>query len=281
MNNRELIHHWAHQTKSAEEGGNVSYAGRDLYSYRACIGRILPNGAVALSNRRYSNTTSKHQSLARSATSHMTTYLVAYPDSVSDSLNSAKAEIKSLTERAAKARSKASQYLGEALTVADHFNRFAAACGSSERVVFDPGMDLETLRKQIKEEERAAAKKLEERRQAKLIENAQKIIQWKAGEDVYVPREIMALRIKDGNVQTSLGASFPVDHAKKVWVLIQRAVRTGKMFVPDPEKSVYLGVYKLTKIREDGTLIAGCHTVPYSESKEIAEKLELRLDPQA
>jgi hypothetical protein len=281
MNNRELIHHWAHQTKSRELCSNVSYVGRDLFSYRACIGRILPNGAAAVSNHHYSNTTTKHQSLARSATSHMTTYLVAYPDSVSDSLNSAKAEIKSLTERAAKARSKASQYLGEALKVANQFNGFAAACGASERIVFDPGMDLAELRKQIQEQERAAAKKLKERRAAKLIEDIQKIAAWKAGEDVYPPRDIMALRIKDGNVQTSLGASFPVDHAKRVWVLIQRAVRTGKMFVPDPEKSVYLGVYKLTKIREDGTVLAGCHTVPYSESKEIAEKLELTDDPKA
>lgn len=273
MNNHELIHHWAHQTKSRGLCGNVSYVGRDLFSYRACIGRILPNGAAAVSNHHYSNTTTKHQSLARGATSHLTVFLVAYPYSVSSSLAEAKLEIEFLTKRAAKAKSKASQYLGEALTVANHFNGFAAACGASERVVFDPGIDLAELRKKIQEQEKEEARKAKERRAAKLIEDIQKIAAWKAGEDVYVPREIMSLRIKDGNVQTSQGASFPVGHAKKVWVLIQRAVRTGKMFVPDPEKSVHLGVYKLTKIREDGTVLAGCHTVPYSESKEIAEKL--------
>jgi hypothetical protein len=277
MNNLELIHHWAHQTKSAEECGNVSYAGRDLFSYAACIGRLLPNGAVAVSNHRYSNTTSKHQTLARGATSYMPCFLVAYPASVSDSLVEARLEIDSLTERAAKAKSKASQYLGKALEIANHLNGFAAACGSSERVVFDPRVDLAALRQQIQEREKEQARKLEGRRQAKLIEKASEIAAWKAGEAVYVSRDVMVLRIKDGNVQTSQGASFPVDHARKVWVLIQRAVRTGKMFVPDPEKSVPLGVYKLTKILGDGTLIAGCHTVPYSESKGIAEKLKLEI----
>lgn len=74
MNRREITHLWAHGRKAKGKAGNVRFEGSDLYSYSTIIGRIYarpsdPNapGLVALNARRYSSSTSGHQSAASGA----------------------------------------------------------------------------------------------------------------------------------------------------------------------------------------------------------------------
>jgi hypothetical protein len=70
-----VIHRWAQQNKAHGKCGNVRFDGQRLFSYWAEIGRFYPNETktkqriVVLSQKKYSHTTSGHQSCAWSATS--------------------------------------------------------------------------------------------------------------------------------------------------------------------------------------------------------------------
>ena len=63
-NTDEVMHYWANRVQDEGRAGNVSFDGAELFSYRACIGRRL-GSAVVLSNRKWSVTTSSHQTSLR------------------------------------------------------------------------------------------------------------------------------------------------------------------------------------------------------------------------
>jgi len=69
-NTREVFHYFANKVQSEGRCGNVSFNGRLAYSYRAVIGKHFPDG-IALSDARYSVTTSSHQSGLGYACQHL------------------------------------------------------------------------------------------------------------------------------------------------------------------------------------------------------------------
>lgn len=96
MNNREVCHLWANQSRPAASGSNLFFDGPTLYSYgrHFPVASIVPHPvtgrAIALFNReRYSNSTSKHQSYAHSAASHLTCHFVCQRDVTTKPRNAA------------------------------------------------------------------------------------------------------------------------------------------------------------------------------------------------
>ena len=57
---------------------HVNYDGSKLFSYGTVIAQKLPNGAIVLNSTKYSVTTSKHQSHARSVISRFASTLKTY-----------------------------------------------------------------------------------------------------------------------------------------------------------------------------------------------------------
>lgn len=84
------------------------------------------------------------------------------------------------------------------------------------------------------------------------------------------------LRINGEQIETSLGARVPVAAAPMVWHLVKRAVKNGG-YTPDRAglSRLRIGDYPLDGIDADGTLHAGCHTIPYSELQLMADALGL------
>lgn len=79
LNSSDVAHRWANQVPDKRgnlraTASNVSYDGAFLYSYSAIIGIRLDYAGhlplILLNDKRYSNTTSKHQSWARGAAGH-------------------------------------------------------------------------------------------------------------------------------------------------------------------------------------------------------------------
>lgn len=60
-NHDEVFLAWAQQSAPKGKCGSVSFEGRKLYSYRACIAELFESGECIISSTKYSNTTSKHQ----------------------------------------------------------------------------------------------------------------------------------------------------------------------------------------------------------------------------
>lgn len=274
-NTNEVCHYWANKVQSSGRASSVSFNGRDLLSYSATIARHFPEG-VAFSTRSWSQTTSGHISDARLAASHLKQVEVYNPTSVSDSYNHAKSLIEELSKKASTARQRRDFYLLEIKQLVKHFNTFAAWNESAQRIG-EPVLDeatLASIAKTQKEEAKRLAAIRQERAERDAKDTAELAELWRQGDQLHwrvrnLPGSL--LRLKGGEIETSHGASIPVADAHKLWPLIQRAKRGEREY----EVGQPVGVYRLTKIRTDGSIVVGCHDIAYAEIEYIAKALGL------
>lgn len=102
------------------------------------------------------------------------------------------------------------------------------------------------------------------------------------------PTGPVMLRVNGEEIETSMGARVPLAAAPMVWSLVERARKQGgferenwRAGFTDSTGSVRnyvrpvirIGDYPLDRIDADGTLHAGCHTIPYSELAAMARQL--------
>jgi len=272
-NTREVFHYFANKVQSEGRCGNVSFNGRLAYSYRAVIGKHFPDG-IALSDSKYSVTTSSHQSDLRYACQHLRRVYVPEPDSDYGSYKAVKREVESLLRKASTAKSKRECYLGEALDKVENFNTFAKWCNSELRIeqpVTDPE-SLKAIAKGVKEELNRVNAQRKERERLQALDNAAKLVEWRNGSNVYLSySQSIALRINGDLIETTKGASIQLSEAPTLWKLINRVMRGDR----DYEVGQPVGVYRLTKIRRDGSIVVGCHDIPHSELSLMAQSLNL------
>ena len=281
--NSELIHVWAHDSSPEimKQANSVTCHNDILYSYSTAIGQIVNNDTVIYNTASYSNTTSKHQSLMRSATSHYSNRI--YLDINKYGLNHLIFSQNSFNELILNPNmAKASEYLVKASRskkYKDHFNMEAISIFDNLRryaILFNlecslPNVDdlTESAIKADKE-----AKALEKIRRAERIkERAEALENWRKGLDVRNHFEITALRIKDDVIETSRGAKIPLEHAVKFWGLIKAWHEKGTSYVKS-NHSIHLGNYAVNRFEND-ILTVGCHQIPYSEIQNIANQLHL------
>lgn len=72
------------------------------------------------------------------------------------------------------------------------------------------------------------------------------------------------LRLDGDDVETSWGARFPIEHARKAWPMIQR-VYSAKLDWKRNGQQIRLGHFQIDAIATDGTVSAGCHTIKKDE----------------
>lgn len=136
------------------------------------------------------------------------------------------------------------------------------------------------MEQRAKEKEERDRVRREQQRLLDEVKRAEAIPRWRAGEGAtlrtYSYGEPALLRVKDGNVETSQGASVPVKYAPLAWKLIQRCRRTGNEWRRNGEK-VRLGIYQLDAVDAEGNIVAGCHRVEYEELRNVARELNLPL----
>jgi hypothetical protein len=124
------------------------------------------------------------------------------------------------------------------------------------------------------------AKEREEREklEAELRENAPAVAQrWIDGESIstgtfgrFIPETL--LRVKGDDVETSRGAIFPVEHARRGLALVKATMARGEEWKSNGH-TCKLGYYQIDRISADGTVYAGCHVVPFSSIAAIEDKL--------
>lgn len=85
----------------------------------------------------------------------------------------------------------------------------------------------------------------------------------------YVPT---ALKVMDGEVVTSRGAAFPIDHARRGLALVRSVMARGEEWRTNGH-ACHLGHYRIERITADGTVYAGCHIVPWDSIKAIESAL--------
>jgi hypothetical protein len=302
----DVFHVWAAQSQYEGRAGNVSFREKALYSYRAMIARfadtVTGERVALITSRKYSVTTSRHCSAARQALRHVRVFVVPHVDPLwrdnEANLAHLVAEYQGEVSRAMRAR-KLPSFLEEFSESSNAFERLARDCAEyaqafglpdpafdwqadSLRILekFQRGQTPEAIAK--REKEREAARKREEA--AGLKEEAERgarVLAWQNGGADLFPRDIKALphallRVSfDGlTLETSHGASVPLEDAKRLFAFISRK---------GPEKSrawrasncakVNAGPYELREVLENGDFRIGCHTIEYQEAARLAAEI--------
>ena len=276
VNTSEVTHLWAHQSQAVarNSGHSVFFEGSTIYSF----GSHFPmarhvDGAVLITTRSYSVTTSKHQGYVRQACSHLTRF---YVDNVSarskrehrENLALMRDEYENLIVKASRARVWGQQYLNQAERCRQDANEYSAFFKLTTRI---KPADVESIKERAKKAQAKA-------KTAKRKELARRKFQWQKEEANWrnggssLPHAYQLppiLRLIDDTVQTSHGARFPAEHARKALPVIVRCKEKGREWKRNGH-AVRLGPYQLDSIDVNGNVVAGCHRVAFSEVEYIA-----------
>lgn len=263
----EVFHYFANKVQPSGRCGNTSFALPCAYSYAAVIGKHFPQG-VALSSNTWSVTTTRHQSELQHACRHLERIYVPEPNSVRDSHRIVLQHVEQLLKKASTAKARRDYYLADALRQVKDFNTFAEWNDSELRIsapVTDPE-SLKAIAVSVKAETAKRNAAIKERARIDALKDAEKLAEWRKGLDVYLPYNLpVALRVNGDVIETSKRARIPVSECPLIWSMVQRK----KEWKPGNP----IGVYQLTKIRADGSIVVGCHDIPFSELEYIAKEL--------
>lgn len=288
---REVAHFFANNVQEEARAGNMFFEHGKIYSYgrHFVIARRLPNDTIVWSNRGYSASTNQHKALVKRAMLPGTRVVYCYDADVPASANKHAAEmqiqeqlsiIKSPKRLHQKTRDAASM---ETVRIANEFNAYLEALPDDEKQYTPPFVvtsdNHEGLARYMLERVEAENRATEERNAA-VRENAlAHLAKWRRFDPVVGYGNLhtlpVALRINGANIETSHGANIPLRFAPLVWSWVQRARAEGAMenlFGGNPNP-VRLGVYTLTKVRADGSIVVGCHDIAYSELLAVAKQL--------
>lgn len=283
----ELFHRYANGYRDNCRVGNVSIQGGRIYSYNLEICDEI-KGTYILHYSDSTATTNGHIAELRSALSHQKVTHVPNVENVGRSHAQLYDMISAMLKEASTARTRKESILAELAGKLDDFNQFAALKGSEFH--FDIAEVISRNMNEIaaakKEEQKKLLAQKKDRLEWERAGREQQLEKWRAGSSTYGRslRDLpCALRLRPGDgasqlsdnlclVETSHGASITVEEAKTLWKVIQRAMKKHD----DPAKrGIKVGNYTLTKIKENGDVVIGCHDISYSEMEGIAKQLEL------
>ena len=298
----EIPHLWAHKVQSSARNaqGNLFFNDSSIWSYGSHweIARHVTTkrgNAILWNSDSRSVTTSAHTQEVLSAippgvpkfrvTRLQQFDLKYYPkDQHAKQLEGYAKDIEQHLLKAVRARSSYNKeyYQGKAQGLTEERNAYVLFFGLRNKPLADvPALDSaqmegikakEALRKKI-ETAKAKAEKA-----ARLVRMAEAIEDWKNGTrnlgGSYSWHEVPTmLRVKDGNVETSRGATVPIAHAKRALTLVRAVLSRGETWHTNGH-TCHLGHYKLNSIDADGTLRAGCHVITRAEWERIAPQLD-------
>lgn len=340
FSNDQLAHVWAQRSQTYGKSNSMRFDGAVLYSYDAKIAKFQAGStgevcAALVTSRTYSVTTTSHTSRAlgavrglgipvfrvpnvdpRTDTDHLENYnaLIAGRDAALKASERARSDWRRDMRRSDAERLDSDAAAYAALFVkgdpAKLAKRLARESAKAERE-----------RKQ-REAERAAALEAAKVRLAPIIDELRAT--WRAcgdwseawhratcaardgGADQYFMRNIFdsvtLLRVNGDKVETSRGAEFPVEHARRAFRLLAPVVHAGKPWTAgkctndhdryggsfgcpdcdgagnDKRNVVRLGHFTVDRVEiVDGAavVVAGCHRVAWSEVEHCARELGL------
>jgi hypothetical protein len=239
----------------------------------------LPDGspAILFTTRSYSQSTSSHISKTRQACSHLPIYLVEHPNlnpsasDVDDLL--AKAQID--MDKARRARTRAAWYIDTAAGLIERANRLIVAFGLPRAQT-----SLDTLAPNLAEIRRKAAEDAAAAHAKRVADQLQARLDWQAGHShrFYGTDEHgnAYMRIHQDRLETSQGASVPLDDAKRVFEMVARCRAASTAWIPrDDKRLVRVGDFTVDRIEPTGDFVAGCHRFSWTEVQRVAASIGL------
>lgn len=279
--NRELAHIWANNNDSTiyKTANSMSCQFDRLYSYNTCIAEIVGD-AVIFNNHSYSNTTAKHQGLARQSIHSKNIISLDIPRLNLRTLQFGQIDfnevivepnhkqIAELLVKAERARLNGDFYKAQAFTISENVKAYAQLLN----LKYEP-LDLGEYQALALQADKARKAQEKIRKAERIKEQAESLEKWRKGEDVRAYFEKTALRIRGDEIETSRGARIPLEHAIRAYPILKR-LHERDSSLDISAHSIKLGHYIVNRV-ENNDLIVGCHKIPFSEIYSIANQLNL------
>lgn len=282
----EIPHLWAHktQTNARNSQGNLYFDGDTIYSYGSHfqIARHVQNkrgeNAVLLTTREYSVTTSSH---IRAVGSAIPSGLQVFHVDLTANWEPGRSTVDRYNEEIAEHELKAAR---ARKAWSRNYELRRAGQVHAEAIVFCKFYGLRfkvnSLRTDLAEVKRAAladqahkAAQTKARKAEQLAEYQERINLWLNGEYANLPHGIdTLLRVKNGEVETSRGARFPIEHAKRGLALVESVKASGQAWQKNGH-TCHLGHYQIDRIEPNGTVHAGCHVVSWKAIERIKPEI--------
>jgi hypothetical protein len=290
-----VAHAWANQTGKNRRGFNMYYEGDTIYSYGSHfpIAKHVetPDGAkvVLFTTRTYGVSTAKHKTITWRACHHLTVFDVAMVGARATHEHQANYEVmltsaRDCVEKAKRARKYGDMHLQDAeryLTKANDYNAaFRLGNPIVEMVHLDAAIALirdAAMARAVKQaEERAERQRLQRIEQRKL--SNPRMVEWLKGNEnvkMYGGNHELRLRpfvrVKGDKVETSWGASVPLDIALTAFQMAAKVRAKGQAWEPKGLRTLMVGDFPLRRIGPTGNLVVGCHDIPYRHMKIAAD----------
>lgn len=296
MNNDQVAHLWANQSKTYAKGSNFFFDGKTIYSYGTHFpvatlvplkvidgGKTTEQNIVLFNRESYSVSTQRHQSIARQAVNHLETFEWDAPSfgweltmdrtSVKKAFEEYRKQSEESMLKASRARKYKDAHLRDAHNAIEKANRLL--------VLFRK--DLPYVRK-LKPLDNESIERLNEQAKAqrrKEIQANRKLEKaWLDHETDSLPRGHRYLirrkitRFPEHTrdiVETSHGARIPLDDAKTFYKAISRFRST-----PEQCPSMNVSHFRLNKLSSQGARI-GCHFLAWSVMDQFAQSIGLEV----
>lgn len=305
MNNQQVAHLWANQSRESAKGSNFYFNGKSIwsYGYHFEVGRIVETEKgkeiVLLNPESYSVSTQRHQSYARQACNHLESFdfplhnsrysTIVRHELTNDDFTRAFVmfgnEVIYSVKKAKRSRKYSDLYIKQAEKAVNDWNalkaHFPKLTKGIKRLKMPDALQVDKLiasDKAQKAKERKEKLEREKRLAEKLKEDS---VKWLNYERNYMDRLAKCLLrqrrvIVNGNVEsfineveTSHGARVPLDKARLFYLAINR-------FKDNPSactERYQVGDFRLNKLTSNGARI-GCHFIEWNEIERFAKQME-------
>lgn len=303
----EIPHLWFHKAQSSARNphGNLYFENETIYSYGSHfpIARHVTSAARGMKGKMavlfttdgHSVTTSRHISMVQQAIPDGTVFHI--PDVITHSYHEdnqasyiKRIDTHILTSARARLSWKKEYEHNAAVELRNEAILYAKFFGLRKPKIAEvPALDSDALKAiKAKESKRIAEQSVLEkaarlaREQQDIADRADAVKYFRANRPYhhYYDMPVMLRIVTDETqtvIETSKGARFPIEHAKRGLALIKSVVARGEAWQSNGH-TCHLGAYKIDRIDADGTVHAGCHVVPYSEILLIAPAIEAYQD---
>ncbi len=282
-----VAHLWAHRRKNPLATAAISIS---MGTRSTATGRISPlpdtsttkrGRAVLFTTRDYSVTTSGHKWAVLGACKHLTVFHVQHPTDTNRKaqFTEYRERYLALARKYSRARSNKPWILGSLRDLVDEANRFAQFFGLRCRLSLPDDLsgmvaECQAIEKRERERKQREEAKRQRELEARKAEAMGRLDEWANGGAIdrwaFGGYDLsIRLRVNGEELQTSRGASVPLDHAVKAFRVIKRLKMRGESYERNGH-TIHLGHFALDAVDQQGNVTAGCHHVEWAEIERVA-----------
>lgn len=256
------------QATATTQTRNFYFNGTRIYSYGShfCIARFVDHNTLLFTERGYSNTTSKHIAITRSATSNRDKIYCAYPDGTHEAnFDFWTSNAERIGQSLIKAR-KPAKYISELENVKYRAERYATYFGIEIPARLKSILDVTSADQYMKHASDVLEfNKQEERRKAReqAKAHAKQLKDWRAFKvsNIYGRIDFDYLRVTDTDFETSQRVKIPVNIGLRLYKTI-RTLKPGDAFLSYQVKDI-----------TDTFIQIGCHKIAFKEIDNAVSKV--------